>query len=357
MSAVTIKDVSPNGRTIYAVWSANYVEPFPRPNLWVGPNKSLPLTLPDSFFIYLYRDADAVSPGQLPFWVAKVKGDSELEVDLDATPVQVKLNKSTIGVRPNQNTLTAAQQQAYVSAIIALNVPPPRISPAKGSVFGLLVAIHGVHAYDMHGFMGPYGTQRFLAWHRIYLLQFEQALQTVDPSVRIPYWDWSADRAIPLWISKFTPSVVIPGRSDNPTNVVRNAGDAKDLPTPQRITDVMANTNFTDFTSVVPAGTDGPEGGLEGVHNGVHDWFPNSTMNNLGRAPADPIFWMHHANIDRIWARWQYANPSQFPNLPLNTLNTDAEVPAGTQVSSMTPWTQFTEANTRDTVGLGYTYI
>ena len=27
-------------------------------------------------------------------------------------------------------------------------------------------------------------------------------------------------------------------------------------------------------------------------------------MSNVPTAPADPMFWMHHAEIDRIWAIW-----------------------------------------------------
>ena len=50
----------------------------------------------------------------------------------------------------------------------------------------------------------------------------------------------------------------------------------------------------------------------------THDWFGfhttilqddeitgASTMPNVGCATADPIFFMHHCNIDRLWAEWQ----------------------------------------------------
>jgi tyrosinase len=39
----------------------------------------------------------------------------------------------------------------------------------------------------------------------------------------------------------------------------------------------------------------------------VHDWVHSAVGGNMvtSRSPADPLFWLHHANIDRIWARWQ----------------------------------------------------
>jgi tyrosinase len=36
-----------------------------------------------------------------------------------------------------------------------------------------------------------HGWERFLPWHRIYLYEFEQALQDHCPDVTIPYWDWT----------------------------------------------------------------------------------------------------------------------------------------------------------------------
>jgi tyrosinase len=36
-----------------------------------------------------------------------------------------------------------------------------------------------------------HGWERFLTWHRIYLYEFEQALQDRYPDVTMPYWDWT----------------------------------------------------------------------------------------------------------------------------------------------------------------------
>jgi tyrosinase len=41
-----------------------------------------------------------------------------------------------------------------------------------------------------------HGWEEFLSWHRFYLHYFEQQLQDIDPSVTLPYWDWSSSYAV-----------------------------------------------------------------------------------------------------------------------------------------------------------------
>lgn len=42
-----------------------------------------------------------------------------------------------------------------------------------------------------------HGWERFLPWHRIYLYEFEQAMQDVCPGVTMPYWDWTMPQYCP----------------------------------------------------------------------------------------------------------------------------------------------------------------
>jgi tyrosinase len=300
--------------------------------------------LSDPLYCELYPDANYQYPGNIPFWMGLVKVGSVVEVHADPGPPAVLISDEpnavgkSIRARPSQLMLTDAQKAAYVGAVNTLN--------ASGE-YGKLAAFHGEAVHDMHGGMGQWGIQRFLVWHRIYLCEFEKLLRTVDPSITLPYWDWTADPVIPAWLEAFQPNVKMP--SGNDIQVIRRAGWPKPLPTDANITGVWANTDFTSFTSKTPD-IPGAGGGLEGIHNSVHDWFDNSTMNNVPIASADPIFWMHHANIDRIWTLWQYSNRAQFPNLAPNTLDDE-----GQPANVMDPWT-FSEVDARDTIGLGYTY-
>ena len=50
---------------------------------------------------------------------------------------------------------------------------------------------------------------------------------------------------------------------------------------------------------------------LESTHGAVHVAVGGEMATE--RSPADPLFWLHHATIDRIWARWQEKHPAQRP--------------------------------------------
>ncbi len=44
------------------------------------------------------------------------------------------------------------------------------------------------------------------------------------------------------------------------------------------------------------------------LHNQVHVWVGGSM--GPGTSPNDPIFFLHHCNVDRLWAEWQRMHPS-----------------------------------------------
>jgi tyrosinase len=196
---------------------------------------------------------------------------------------------------------------------------------------GQFVKIHGQVHYQ-------HGTQRFLPWHRIFLIVMEQALETVHPEVTIPYWDWTqaSEQTFPAWLAGYTPTVTMPAPL-SPITVTRSPGTQSDLATlASNIPTIEASSDFSTFT-----------GTLEAVHGGVHGWV-GGTMSWISTAPCDPIFWMHHANIDRLWWEWQGSHPGENPNL--------TGTGTGPTSSVMDPWA-YTEADTRDISALGYEYV
>jgi tyrosinase len=194
---------------------------------------------------------------------------------------------------------------------------------------GQFVKIHG----EVHF---QHGSERFLPWHRVYLILLEHALQAIHPDVTIPYWDWTkaTEENLPEWLASFTPTVPMPSPMA-PITVTRSPGPQSWLATlASNIPTIEGIADFASFTT-----------NLEGVHGGVHVWV-GGTMSGVPTAPADPIFWMHHANIDRLWWDWQQAHPGENPNL------------AGSGATSpvMDPWA-YTEPQTRDITTLGYEYV
>lgn len=200
-------------------------------------------------------------------------------------------------VRKNQASMTPQERTRFRDVITTM---------ISNGAYGQHVAHHAVMAHRMHSMSGPVGTERFLPWHRVYLDRLEEMMRTIDPLVFIPYWRWTTDQSIPAWLNDFRPSVPMPNGST--INVTRNPGaGTPSLPSEASIAAIMTEPAYTPFTRRL-------EGNPFGAHNMVHVWV-GGTMGNIPTAPADPIFWMNHAEVDRLWHVWQQSHAGQNPNL------------------------------------------
>ena len=138
----------------------------------------------------------------------------------------------------------------------------------------------------------------FLPWHRMYVLYFEDIIRQVlnDASFTLPYWNYSAaaTRALPPEFRATASPLFRPNRNSGP-----NTG----TPMPPNLVslDALQETSY------------GPEGAAQGfdatldfgLPGNVHVWIGNSQgMGAVPFAAYDPIFWMHHCNVDRLWASW-----------------------------------------------------
>lgn len=212
---------------------------------------------------------------------------------------------------------------------------------ARGN-YSRMVDIHADMDHRMHSMNGPVGTRRFLSWHRIYLIKFEAELRIVEPSLYIPYWDWTIDQDVPEWLKDFLPQ----GTTDlngNPIKLTRFPGTdptAPNLPSPEQLGQTSDLPQYLPFTT-----------SLEGLHNTVHTWVggldpqdnnQTGTMDDIMYSPADPVFWLHHAFIDRTWAGWEVSHPGQVP--PLEGID-----------RILDPWAE-TMDDAIDIAKLGYSY-
>ncbi len=153
----------------------------------------------------------------------------------------------------------------------------------------------------------------FLPWHRMFVMAFEGIIRSVagEPAFTLPYWNYldPAQRAIPSQFRR--PGDPVWGALYRSTrNGAVNAGGA--IASAAALTpEILSEANYS------PSGADqGFCANLDfGLHGTVHVGVGNAT-NGMGVVPwaaNDPVFWLHHCNIDRLWASWNAAggaNPS-----------------------------------------------
>lgn len=170
----------------------------------------------------------------------------------------------------------------------------------------------------------------FLPWHRIYLFYFERVVRQTVVSLggpsdwALPYWDYSdSERPDVRRLPPAFRQQRMPSGDSNPLFISArersmNAGGSL----PEDFVDVSSALRELDFTgpfSGAIAGFGGPITGLShgggpvgslentphgDVHVGVGGFQPPGFMSGFNTAGRDPLFWLHHANIDRLWEVW-----------------------------------------------------
>ncbi len=221
-------------------------------------------------------------------------------------------------------------------------------------------AIHGVHSqrWQFTGYLGPddeipgselirkfwvqcqHGSWYFLPWHRGYLLAFEATVRAAVVELggpedwALPYWNYfKPDQArLPrAFASRDWPD----GADDNPLFVKQRYGPNNDgnvfVPLSAVNLLAMQEPEFTGVSSGGSTGFGGVDTGFSHggqVHGGIesqpHDWVHGlvggadpsdpddpmlaGLMSDPATAALDPIFWLHHVNIDRLWEEWRRAS-------------------------------------------------
>ncbi len=159
-----------------------------------------------------------------------------------------------------------------------------------------------------------HGSAHFFTWHRMYLYFFERVLREAsgDPTFALPYWDYTndkADQAQPNELPYRLPTIFAMEQLNISTGLIANplyekrrtAGFGQLVQLDPRETDVdstLALDDFNDFQS-------GLEGGVHGfVHCATGNGCLAPYMGLVPFSANDPLFWHHHANLDRLWDCW-----------------------------------------------------
>ncbi|KAI9855691.1 MAG: hypothetical protein M1824_005924, partial [Vezdaea acicularis] len=267
----------------------------------------------------------------------------------------------------------------------------------------------------------------FPPWHRPYLALYEQVLsnyvsqiaetypdsnraqyQQAAVNFRIPYWDWAINATLPALVTEATVNINTPNGQQSVTNplvsYIFNPLSSSDFPPedgkiasyhktvryPDRNgnsqpglinAQLQANAGSlhdrtylllsqqTDYAPFSNKGYTDSRGqtfdSIESIHDTIHALVGNG--GHMGIVPYsafDPVFWLHHCQIDRLFAIWQAINPDSYVTSEVTTYGTFTNAPGSTEDvnTPLTPFhsdnagTMYTSVTAQSTRTFGYTY-
>ncbi|CAD6340907.1 unnamed protein product [Miscanthus lutarioriparius] len=256
----------------------------------------------------------------------------------NALPVDFTLPDATtlpLRTRPAAHSVTAdyvAKFNAGIAAMKALPADDPRSFAAQASVH----CAYCDGSYSPEGFPGVelqvHNSWLFFPFHRCYLYFFERILGSLigDPSFAVPFWNWDAPDGMRMPAMYADPSSQLfdprrDGRHAPPRLINLDYNGREPRFTDKQQVDHNLRVMYRQMVSLSPtpslffgsayrAGDEpnqGP-GPVENIpHGPVHIWCgdPNQPdgedMGNFYSAGFDPLFYAHHANIDRMWSVWK----------------------------------------------------
>ncbi|KAI9447354.1 Di-copper centre-containing protein [Lactarius psammicola] len=269
-------------------------------------------------------------------------------------------------VRKEWRAFSAKEKAAWIKATNCLSHLPhdpaltPTVDPsvslippfnASSSYYDDLVYIHMDLNTRIHF------TGLFLPWHRWYVYVYEQALKNKCGYTGVsPYWNWTMD-APNFFESSFwkdsNPQSGLGGWGDPNADYSVPDGGFKDLhlsyPSPHTlrrnftlrpfeaflpamfVTESLKEANSSFLAPEIEKLLETPAGDFkgfqaafetfQGAHSAVHlimggdlgGTCPNNAPSNCTAGPTwspnEPLFWMHHAMVDKVWYDWQHRNP------------------------------------------------
>jgi len=241
--------------------------------------------------------------------------DCHLVATAGATSVTIPL---MVRVRKNANKLTTRERDRFLLALARLN-------RAAGPATSGYQTLRNMHVSAANG--EEHGGPHFLPWHRSYLLDLERQLQAIDPSVSMHYWRFDEpapnvftrsfmgetrrspgtasfvvlDPSNPLvaWVTDSVPGIL---RSASFNTLSQAAPGVPGFALRNQAQTLALGTAYAMFSA------------MEGTPHGAAHVSFNGWVSSIPTAPKDPLFFMLHANVDRLWALWQWLNKRTNPD-------------------------------------------
>jgi tyrosinase len=231
-------------------------------------------------------------------------------------------------LRLEWRTLTPEQQQNYISSVQCLSTHPSALpNHPNSSLHEDFPWIHAHIGYSTHH------SAAFLPWHRYFLQIYHHTLTSrCNYTGPLVYWDWTLDWGDLAHSPVFDPNTGFGGDGDPSGPItIGNSGrcvidgpfaglqakfyDVKYRPhclsrgfrtddgrlgamdgsliSPESIEEVLSIETYEDFVA--------------SMESRVHDAIPFGISGDFETftAPYDPLFFLHHVQLDRLWWLWQ----------------------------------------------------
>ena len=211
---------------------------------------------------------------------------------LTAASFKAKYGADVLRVRKNVDLLTPGEFNALKVGLIKMKGLPytdPTSWVYQAAIHGTVLTDNLTSWNTCHRVNEAFV---FLAWHRMYLYFFERILRAKSgrANLTLPYWNY-----------KYNPVLHPAYRDNSPGNplydATRNATINNGGSLPGSI--IVA---FNNSMEIIPHYTF--QGNLSsGPHGSVHTSVAGN-MTIVSTAAQDPVFWLHHSNIDRLWEEW-----------------------------------------------------
>ncbi|KAH8178615.1 common central domain of tyrosinase domain-containing protein [Sarocladium implicatum] len=222
-------------------------------------------------------------------------------------------------IRQEWRSLSKKQKKSYLDAFQCFIDSPSQLG-MNGSLYDDFSWAHNLVAHSNHG-KAP-----FLTWHRRFISVYEKQLrETCGYDGALPYWDWSLDWEEPEKSVIFDSELGFGGDGDPKAGKFGHGHCVTDTPfknlkplwlgteykphcltrsfnddgwlghyiSPESLADMLSSATYEEFYLALELK--------------AHDIIPTGVRGDFMAftAPNDPIFYLHHAQLDRVWWLWQ----------------------------------------------------
>jgi tyrosinase len=273
-------------------------------------------------------------------------------------------------VKLNQNALRITLQPVLRRSVNTMALNDPMLDSYRKAV----AAMKALPASDPRNWTNqsnihlnncPHGNWFFLPWHRAYLVAFERLCRQLSGNAgfALPYWDWTANPQLPAAFAAQNyngqPNPLYDGTRPSQTVTISSTYAG-----PTKMAAIYAETSFEVFGSTRPTGQNSTASSWQRVtgvkgpfESGPHDHVHTTVLGDMLQlwSPLDPIFWLHHCNIDRIWDHWNNLGRANSSDPLWRTFAYNGQFANPSGASGTTPYNP-TVAGLLNIADLGYRY-